>query len=311
MSVVSAPGKMILLGEHAVVFGKPAIAMGIDLRLTCTVRKGRQNTVNGQPLSERHHTYVAAAIRDHWPGGPLDITIDSEFPSGSGLGSSAALTVALLGAMSQMGGGIDEESVARAAFDVESTVQGRASPLDTSVSSHGQGIFVDSAPGKDLLWHIRRDSRQWYVHHCPVPDLTFVVGFTGIRAPTGPLVAKVKRYVDRTRFAKEVVDEIGDITVEGAKRLRDRDVVALGGLMTRDHNLLAILGVSSPELQRLVDAAIPFSYGAKLTGAGGGGSMIALTDRPEKVAGAIARRGGVPYIVRTGVDGVRVEDILH
>lgn len=309
MPVVSAPGKMILLGEHAVVFGKPAIAMGIDMRLTCRVTEGRYHMVNGQPLNWRYHAYMAAAIRDHWSGRPLDIAIESEIPSGSGLGSSAALAVALLGAMSQMRGGIDEEDVARAAFDVESTVQGRASPLDTSTSSHGQGVFVDSVQGNDLLWHVQRDSRQWYVHHCPVPDLTFVVGFTGIRAPTGPLVAKVKRYVDRTRFAREVVDEIGDITTEGAKRLQDHDVVALGRLMTRDHNLLAILGVSSPELQRLVDAAIPFSYGAKLTGAGGGGSMIALTDRPEKVSGAIARRGGVPYIVRTGVDGVRVEAV--
>ena len=215
--------------------------------------------------------------------------------------------MALLGAMSAMRGGIDEEGVARAAFDVESKVQGRASPLDTSVSCHGHGVYIDSIEGEGLLWHIERDVRQWYVHHCQVPDLTFVIGFTGVRAPTGPLVAKVKRYVDRTRFAMEVVDEIGTITEEGARRLRDRDVVALGGLMTRDHNLLTILGVSSPELQRLVDAALPYSYGAKLTGAGGGGSMIALTDRPEKVVESIQRRGGTPYVVRTGVDGVRVE----
>ena len=307
MPTVSAPGKIILLGEHAVVFGKPAIALGIDMRLTCTVENGTENLVNGQPLSDRFHSYVHAAIRDHWTGGPLNITIDSQIPSGSGLGSSAALTVALLGAMSEMHGGIDEENIARSAFDVESTVQGRASPIDTSVSSHGQGVFIDSASHDNMLWHIKRDSRQWYVHHCPVPDLTFVIGFTGVRAPTGPLVAKVKRYVDRTRFARDVVDEIAAVTTEGAKRLRDRDVVALGGLMSRDHNLLAILGVSSPDLQRLVDAALPFSYGAKLTGAGGGGSIIALTDRPEKVAGAISRRGGVPYIVRTGVDGVRSE----
>jgi len=307
MPVVSAPGKIILLGEHAVVFGKPAIAMGIDMRLTCKVAEGRSNMVNGQPLSDRYHSYIAVAIRDHWDGGPLNVTVDSEIPTGSGLGSSAALSVALLGAMSAMRGGIDEEGVARAAFDVESKVQGRASPLDTSVSCHGHGVYIDSIEGEGLLWHIERDVRQWYVHHCQVPDLTFVIGFTGVRAPTGPLVAKVKRYVDRTRFAMEVVDEIGTITEEGARRLRDRDVVALGGLMTRDHNLLTILGVSSPELQRLVDAALPYSYGAKLTGAGGGGSMIALTDRPEKVVEAIRRRGGTPYVVRTGVDGVRVE----
>ncbi|HOK28523.1 MAG TPA: mevalonate kinase, partial [Methanomassiliicoccaceae archaeon] len=92
MPVVSAPGKIILLGEHAVVFGKPAIAMGIDMRLTCKVAEGRSNMVNGQPLSDRYHSYIAVAIRDHWDGEPLNVTVDSEIPTGSGLGSSAALS---------------------------------------------------------------------------------------------------------------------------------------------------------------------------------------------------------------------------
>ncbi|NLI74324.1 MAG: mevalonate kinase [Euryarchaeota archaeon] len=307
MPVVSAPGKMILLGEHAVVFGKPAIAIGIDMRMTCTVVEAGQNMVNGHPLDDRYHSYLATAIKEYWVGEPLDITLESDIPSGSGLGSSAALVVSLLGAMAVMRGGIDEEAIAKAAFDVESTVQGRASPLDTSTSAHGQGVFIDSVPGDQLLWHVEKDSRQWYVHHCAVPDLTFVVGFTGIRAPTGPLVAKVKRFFDRTRFARDIIDEIGTITEDGAKCLQNRDTVSLGELMTRDHNLLTILGVSSPELQRLVDASMPYSYGAKLTGAGGGGSMIALTDNPEKVAEVISRRGGIPYVVRTDVDGVREE----
>ena len=307
MILTSAPGKIILLGDHAVVFGKPAIALGIDLRLSCTVSEADKSTVNGYPLTYQYHPYIHTAMRDYWRGGPLSIEISSEIPSGSGLGSSAAVTVAFLAALGAMSDDFDVEGVARRAFNVESMVQGRASPLDTSASSHGHGIFVDSSPGDDLLWHIRQDSRQWYVHHCPAPELTFVIGFTGIRASTGPLVARVRRYVERTRFAAELVDEIGQITQEGMARLRERDVEALGRLMTRDHNLLAILGVSSRELQTLVDAALPLSYGAKLTGAGGGGSMIALTDRPEEVSKAIRRRGGIPYIVQTGVDGARVE----
>jgi mevalonate kinase len=103
------------------------------------------------------------------------------------------------------------------------------------------------------------------------------------------------------------IDEIGGLTMDGMATLRSGDLERLGRLMTRDHNLLAILGVSTPELQKLVDASLPFSYGAKLTGAGGGGSMVALTDQPEKVAQAIKARGGVPFIVRTGVDGVKIE----
>ena len=99
-------------------------------------------------------------------------------------------------------------------------------------------------PGPGLLWHISRDVREWYIHHCTVPKMTLVVGFTGISAPTGPLVAKVKRYVDHSGFAREVVEEIGGLTVEGVKCLRSQDMVGLGALMTKDHRLLAILGVS-------------------------------------------------------------------
>ncbi|HPP45783.1 MAG TPA: histidine kinase dimerization/phospho-acceptor domain-containing protein, partial [Methanomassiliicoccaceae archaeon] len=214
MPVVSAPGKIILLGEHAVVFGKPAIAMGIDMRLTCKVAEGRSNMVNGQPLSDRYHSYIAVAIRDHWDGGPLNVTVDSEIPTGSGLGSSAALSVALLGAMSAMRGGIDEEGVARAAFDVESKVQGRASPLDTSVSCHGHGVYIDSIEGERLLWHIERDVRQWYVHHCQVPDLTFVIGFTGVllKGFVGPLNDEQSKQLGMVKAsAQHLLDLINDI----------------------------------------------------------------------------------------------------
>ncbi len=117
----------------------------------------------------------------------------------------------------------------------------------------------------------------------------------------------MKRYVDHSSFAREVVEEIGSLTLDGLKRLRDQDMVGLGELMTRDHKLLAILGVSCQALDKLVEAALPYSYGAKLTGSGGGGSMIALTDRPEQVAEGIKNKGGTPFIVHTGVPGVRKE----
>jgi mevalonate kinase len=237
----------------------------------------------------------------------LSITISSEIPSGSGLGSSAAVTVGTLGGMAALKGDLNAEDVARQAFNVESVVQGRASPIDTSVVTHGKGIFISSEEEGGLLWKIERDVRHWYIHDCPVPSMTFVVGFTGNKGPTGPLIKKVRRYVEHTRFARDIIDEIGTLTLEGMSALRSADMERLGRLMTKDHNLLAILGVSTPELQKLVDASMPYSYGAKLTGSGGGGSMIALTDQPEKVASAIESRGGVPYIVRTGVDGVKIE----
>lgn len=310
MVAASAPGKIILLGEHAVVFGQPAIALAIDLRLSCRVTPAKADTLNGGPMSEWSSPYIFAALRKAWSGGHLSIETSSAIPSGSGMGSSAAVTVALLAALAHASGRkLEEREIATQAFEVESAAQGRASPVDTSVSTHGKGVFVDSHQRGDLLWHIRRDSREWYIHHLEAPGLSIVVGYTGINAPTGPLVAKVKRFADRSTFAKDIIKEIGQVTLEGADRLRRNDVEGLGRLMTKDHKLLAILGVSHPQLDRLVHASLPYSYGAKLTGAGGGGSMIALTDSPEKVAEAIRFKGGTPFVVRTGAPGVRLDDL--
>jgi mevalonate kinase len=310
MVITSAPGKVILLGEHAVVFGQPAIAVAVDLRLRCHVHRHGTFTMNGATLTEKTHPYVHNAITAHWSGEALAVETHSDIPSGSGMGSSAAISTALLAALKVLKGGrVMEEEVAREAFGVESTVQGRASPIDTSTSSHGRGIFVDSRAGDRLLWHIQRDVREWYVHDCQVPRMNLVVGYTGIHASTGPLVAKVKRYADRTVFARDIIQEIGGIVREGMKCLQASDLEALGRLMIRDHKLLAILGVSHPSLDKLVRAALPYSYGAKLTGAGGGGSMIALTDKPDEVAEAIRIKGGMPIKVMTGEGGVRLEDM--
>jgi mevalonate kinase len=310
MVITSAPGKVILLGEHAVVFGQPAIAMAVDKRLRCHVHRHGSFTMNGAPLSQRTHPYVHSALTKHWSGEPLAVETYSDIPSGSGMGSSAAVSTSLLAALVVLKGGkVGEEEVAREAFDVESLVQGRASPIDTSASCHGKGLFVDSRPGDRLLWRIQRDVREWYIHDCEIPRMNLVIGYTGVHAATGPLVAKVKRYVDRTVFARDIIEEIGGIVREGVVCLKANDLEALGRLMIRDHKLLAILGVSHPALDKLVRAALPYSYGAKLTGAGGGGSMIALTDRPDKVAEAIQMKGGMPMMVSTGEDGVRLEDM--
>jgi mevalonate kinase len=137
--------------------------------------------------------------------------------------------------------------------------------------------------------------------------MEMVVGYTGVVAHTGPLVAKVKHFADRSRFGMEIIEEIGSLTLEGLDKLKKGDRVALGGLMTKNQKLLAILGVSSPEIDKFIKVSLPYSYGAKLTGAGGGGSMIALTDHAKEVSEAIRKRGGTPIVVRTGAKGVTVD----
>ncbi len=301
----SAPGKVILLGEHAVVYGKPALAMAIDLRFRCTIAPSDSVLINGWEIDRAKHPYTSHILNEHWRGG-IEIETSSDIPSGSGLGSSAALCASLNTAIMAYGMEPDEEVCARRSFEAELNAQGSASPVDTSASVHGQGIAVNLEGGKPL-WGISHAERRWSISHLDVPRLTLVIGHTGISAPTGPLVAKVRRYYEHSNFAKDIVDEIGSLTEDAAKALSSGDRVGLGSMMTEDHKLLSILGVSSRELDKLVQAALPYSFGAKLTGAGGGGSMIALTDRPDKVCEAIERRGGRPYVVSSGQPGAIIE----
>lgn len=307
-ATASAPGKFVVLGEHAVVFGKPAIALAIDKRFKCTVSESGRFLLNGEPDNISKHPHIQYILKKHSMRN-VSITTESDLPSGAGLGSSAALCAALSCAVrSMIGESIKEKDVVKEAYDAEFYAQGIGSPMDTSASVHGGGVGLNIPDSGDIIWTIENNNQKWDVFNVNSPEMTFVIGYTGKRALTGPLVEKVRRYRESNSFAKDIVDEIGRVTLEGVKALHQNDCVRLGELMTEDHKLLSILGVSSPELNRLVDASKIYSYGAKLTGAGGGGSMIALTDRPDKVSETIRLRGGNPIIVKTNVPGVKLEE---
>lgn len=302
----SAPGKLILFGEHAVVFGEPALSTAVNLRTEVYARPHHEWLADGGSLEDPKYRYVKAAVAHAWKGGPLWLEVRSMIPAGAGLGSSAAVTVASLASLvSLRGEELDPSSIAREAFDVEHEVQGRASPIDTSTATAGGGVLVRPTEGENLLWTIRRDTRHWCLHRSALPKLTLVVGNTGISAATGPLVAGVKERVDASPKAAAMVHEIGRITLDGLAALRAKDLAAAGRLMDRNHELLNALGVGHPKLDKLVAAARRHSYGAKLTGAGGGGSMFALTDEPEKVAADIRAAGGKAFLLASEPEGVR------
>lgn len=307
----SAPGKVILFGEHAVVYGEPAIAVALSLRSEITVREaGDQHRVNGSPLHPHHHAYIKDAVEALWKGDPLDIRTNSQITSASGLGSSAALAVATVGAVLELQGRFAEELVAREAYAAEVSAQkGRGSPTDTSTSAHGQAVLVDKQKGDGFLWDIQRGERHWYLHHLEVPKLSLVVGNTGVRGRTADEVAKVARFVKRTGFAREVIRDLGKVARDGVRAIQAQDKRWIGEKMDEAHNLLEILGVSTQKLDELCEAARKHAYGAKLTGSGGGGSIIALTDEPEKCAAAIQRRGGTPTIVSLGAPGVSASSL--
>ncbi len=305
--ISSAPAKVILFGEHAVVYGKPAIAVALNLRTKVSIIESETYSVNGYPMDERYHRYIIKAIERIWDGKPLRINTDSEVPSASGMGSSASITVAMVSALLAMKDNINEESVAKNSFEVEWETQGRASPIDTSTVTHGQGILVSFKKENNLLWEVAKEDTKWFIHHLNVPELRLVVGFSGIKGHTSEMVKKVRRFYRWNSFARDIIDEIGKITTEAIDPLINEEYDKIGELMNKNNRLLTILGVSHPMLREMIEESRKYSYGAKITGAGGGGCMIALTDEQDEVAKAISRVGGVPYKVTISQEGYKVE----
>ncbi len=305
-TTVSAPGKTILFGEHAVVFGEPALSLAVDRRITCEISSSKnKTTVNGYPISKKYHSFILECINRVGIDEKIEIRTESDLPSGAGMGSSAAVTVSSIGCLKKYKEKeLIEKNIAKDAFEVEFIVQGNASPIDTSTSTHGNAIMISKDKDDEFLWRIEKEDKGWNIHHRDVPDVDFIIGDTGVHSKTAPLVEKVKKFYEKSNFAREIIKEIGEIVCEGTYFLGEGELEKVGELMDKNHELLSILGVSHPKLEKLVRGARKYSYGAKLTGAGGGGSMIALTDKVEKVAEEIKKRGGTPYMIKPTTRGV-------
>jgi mevalonate kinase len=282
----SAPGKVFLFGEHAVVYGRPGLAMAIQHRVSVTVRRKRRP---GQVKSPYINECLGAM------GVRATVYVRSQLPSSSGLGSSAAVTVATLSAINEeFGKGLTREDVARQAFEIEKKVQkGRASATDTYVSSFGGVVLIEGAEKRRL----------------PPMNLPLVVGNSRVSHNTSQMVEMVAREKERNpAIVNPVLDAIGAVTREGLLQLHD--LRALGILMNTNHALLDALGVGHPALTRLVLAARSAgAFGAKITGAGGGGCMIALSPNRAKgrVAGAMRSCDAQAFITTLDTEGTRRE----
>jgi mevalonate kinase len=329
MTTASAPGKVYLFGEHAVVYGEPAVPCAVERRARVTVEERADDrlrvhasdlTLDGFTVeydtdtTDRPDVDVAPALlrtamgyidgavdqaRDAAgaPDAGFEVTIESDIPLGAGLGSSAAVVVATIAAATtELGVELPAETIADRAFRVEYDVQdGQASRADTFCSTMGGAVRVE---GDDC----RRIP--------DVPNLPFVVGHDGGAGDTGELVAGVRALREEYGFAADTVAAIGDVVREGEDLLRDGDLAGLGELMDFDHGLLAALGVSSRSLDAMVWAARDAgALGAKLTGAGGGGCIVAL-DETEATRTALEFSPECEQAFRAELDseGVRVEE---
>lgn len=322
----SAPGKVILFGEHAVLYGEPAVAVAIDARVTVTIQSCvGEWKVDGYRLDGGRHPhllYLKEAIlgSDH---PPHNIVVGSDLFSAAGLGSSAALSSAAAAAMMRLGGEkVDSDRIASLAHQAEASAQsGRASPTDTSTTTLGGCILVSDNIEESAEWRYSlsletpEGERTWQVHSVTLPesaaDLWLVVGYTGIHAPTGEQVAGVADLLARNPAKQADIRRMGELSRSGVQALQRGDYGEVGRLMDEAHDLLSGVGVSCRELDEMVEVARRTSLGAKLTGAGGGGCMLALTDRPEETSQQLEMRGAKVLTSPLGARGVSLEPLQN
>jgi len=321
MTTSSAPGKIILFGEHAVVYGRPALAVpvtqvhadveildadadsaGIMIHAPNIDLHAELNTLpSDHPIASVIHNIFFLARTSPSPFGRgargegrfpnLNINITSTIPVASGLGSGAAVTVALTRALStHIGYAMADDEINAFAYEIEKLHHGTPSGIDNTVITYAKPVyFIKSQPIE--IFKVGQ-------------PFTIVIGDTGISAPTKESVADVRKLWEADKVKWEgVFDQIGEFVKEARDAIeRGKTKEELGELMNQNHFLLQQLTVSSPELDVLVSAARKAgALGSKLSGGGRGGNMIALveSDQAEAVAKSLMQAGAKNTIVTT------------
>ncbi len=281
-----APGKIILFGEHAVVYGQPAIAMPVSkLQATAKIMpnlEGMPGSIHIQARQINLDADLAELDRDHplakavritlenltsRPAPAFNLQVNSEVPLSAGLGSSAAVSVAIIRAVSAfLGGRLSPQEISEMAFEVEKLHHGTPSGIDNNVIAHQQPVyFIKDEPIQFLKI---TQATHW------------VIGDTGEKTPTRETVSAVRAlHAADPQRCSAIFKQIGSLTQKAREALPQGNLKLLGGLMNENQRLLAQLDVSSPRLEALIKAArTAGAAGAKLSGGGRGGNMIALVE---------------------------------
>lgn len=303
-----------------VVFDKPAIAMAINMRSRAHAVRASAGSIDitsidldagGLFLADGFHQRsgppnaenivaplrIAAESCLHRVKGRdgVRLRISSRIPVSVGLGSSASTSVATITAVSKLFKPLSKKTICELASSSEKFVHGRPSGIDQTICTYGGMIVYTRKEGFRRL-RARR-------------PLRLVVGNTEIKRSTGEWVGRVSKFFSEDpHTASNMAESAGKLVKEGIASIRRGELGKLGKLMNRNQALLEEIGVSTPELARLVATALDAgALGAKLTGGGGGGCMIAVCtpDIESGVAKAIIGQGGEAYRVKTEIWGVR------
>jgi len=284
-----AAGKVILLGEHAVVYGRPALAAGIGLGLEVEVTAGsgplRVESDRPELASDTRPARLVAEAAAALGIEPCDLVVRvcSKLPAGAGLGSSAALAVAVVRALAGATGrvlGRDEQlALGRR---LEGIFHGQSSGIDPAAAMSDGGLF-----------RFTRGEPPEIVPLRPARAVPLVVAFGDRARSTGSAVGglRTRWEADRARYER-LFDRVRDVVEEGAAAVQAGDLNALGHAFDRNQALLAEIGVSATEVEaRVLAARRAGALGAKLTGGGAGGAVIAVTPEPERLAATLEAEG--------------------
>jgi mevalonate kinase len=317
----SAPAKVILFGEHFVVYGEPAVVLAIDKRVFATVQLRKDDRIyvsssdmrisgtfrGGKFQAEKGgsearvkleptRSAVQQVLTKAQKKAGVNVKIKSDVPVSAGLGSSAAVATSTIVAVSNLlGTELSREQIFQMAYESERVVHGTPSGIDPAVSTYGG--MLEFQKGKDFI---------------PLnieTEVPLIIGNTKLQRSTGELVASVRRMKEHYPAIIDPLIQIGGKIALGAVgALRNNNLQAVGDLMNINHAILGAVGASHESLERLVYAARKGgAFGAKLTG--GGGCMIALAEKRKlkRVCTAIERVGGTAFEARKTDEGARVE----
>jgi mevalonate kinase len=302
-----APAKIILFGEHAVVYGRPAIAVPVSQVQARVMAMAAPRAPVGEVLLQAPDIGLQARLQDLPQDHPLGLAVrsvlkelglarspactlrvTSTIPMAAGLGSGAAVAVALIRVYSTfLGHPLSADRISALAYEVEKLHHGTPSGIDNTVVTYALPVIFTRGQPLEIL-------------RLPRP-FTVVIGDTGIQSPTAVAVGDLRRLwqAEPARF-EEIFDAVGQIVQQARLAIESGAPESLGALMNTNHAYLQQMDVSALELDRLVNVArAAGASGAKLSGGGRGGNMIALAN-PEHapvVAEALRSAGAVRTII--------------
>lgn len=316
---ISAPGKLMLFGEHAVVYGGPCIVTAVNQRMRVVVEttKDREIELKAPEVGLKHFKDSVSASLDRLPKGArfvfsavknfngrfellsgLRIRTNSDFSNEFGFGSSSSVTVCVAKALSAI---FDVDLDNKELFDIC-----YKSVLD--VQGVGSGFDIAAAVWGGTLYFVGGGKK---IAQVSKKELPLVVGYTGIKADTATLVKEVAFLKkSKPRIVSSIFRTIDFIVGDARRLIVNGNFKRLGELANINQGLLDSLGVNTTKLSNLIIAAKDAgAYGAKLSGAGGGDCMIAFVpERKRKfVEKAIEKAGGKVISVKNGAEGVRIE----